>query len=118
MPIKPSKETSAVRMLKYGMVGGGPGAFIGDVHRRAIALDGKIKIVAGSFSDLDWETLETGKNLGLDKNRVYLTYQEMAEKEAVREDGIDFVTIVTPNFLHYDIAKTFLKKGIYRTCDG
>lgn len=117
MPIESSKKTSAAKILKYGMVGGGPGSFIGDVHRRAIALEGKIKLVAGSFSDLDWETLETGESLGLDKDRIYLTYQEMAEKEAAREDGIDFVTIATPNFLHYDIAKTFLKKGISIVCE-
>lgn len=117
MPIESSKKTSATKILKYGMVGGGPGSFIGDVHRRAIALEGKIKLVAGSFSDLDWETLETGESLGLDKDRIYLTYQEMAEKEAAREDGIDFVTIATPNFLHYDIARTFLKKGISIVCE-
>jgi predicted dehydrogenase len=117
MPIESSKEISITKILKYGMVGGGPGSFIGDVHRRAIALEGKINLVAGSFSDLDWETLETGESLGLDKDRIYLTYQEMAEKEAAREDRIDFVTIVTPNFLHYDIAKTFLKKGISIVCE-
>jgi len=110
-------EKSRLGLIKYGMVGGGPGSFIGDVHRRAVALEGKIKLVAGSFSDLDWETLETGESLGLDKDRIYLTYQEMAEKEAAREDSIDFVTIVTPNFLHYDIAKTFLKKGISIVCE-
>jgi predicted dehydrogenase len=99
------------------MVGGGPGAFIGDVHRKAIALDGKSKIVAGSFSSLKEKTLEMGNSLGLSKDRAYSTYQEMAEKEAVREDGIDFVVIVTPNFLHYDIAKAFLKKGISIVCD-
>jgi predicted dehydrogenase len=104
-------------VFKYGMVGGGPGAFIGDVHRKAIALDGKSKIVAGSFSSLKEKTLEMGNSLGLSKDRAYSTYQEMAEKEAVREDGIDFVVIVTPNFLHYDIAKAFLKKGISIVCD-
>jgi predicted dehydrogenase len=117
MPIKPSKKTSGVKVFKYGMVGGGPGAFIGDVHRKAIALDGKSKIVAGSFSSLKEKTLEMGNSLGLSKDRAYSTYQEMAEKEAVREDGIDFVVIVTPNFLHYDIAKAFLKKGISIVCD-
>ena len=97
-------------MLRYGMVGGGPGAFIGDVHRKAIGLDGGCAITAGSFSELDWECIEMGEKLGLDKSRVYLDYREMAQKEAARADGIDFVTIVTPNLLHYPIEKTFLEK--------
>jgi predicted dehydrogenase len=117
MPIEASSGVSASQKLRYGMVGGGPGAFIGDVHRRAIALDGKAEIVAGSFSNIEWKTIEVGETLGLDKDRVYLTYQEMAEKEASREDGISFVSIVTPNFLHYDIAKTFLQKGISVVCE-
>ena len=117
MAIEASATQKRARILNYGMVGGGPGAFIGDVHRRANALEGKSRIVAGSFSDVEWEIIEMGEMLGLDKDRVYLTYQEMAEKEAAREDGIDFVSIVTPNFLHYDIAKTFLLKGISVVCE-
>ena len=105
------------RKLFYGMVGGGVGSFIGDVHRRAIALDGKIELVAGCFSDIEWEIKETGEKLGLDKNRIYMTYQEMAEKEAAREDRIGFVSIVTPNFLHYPVAKKFLQKGISVACE-
>jgi predicted dehydrogenase len=117
MPIEASSAVSTSQKLKYGMVGGGPGAFIGDVHRRAIALDGKSEIVAGSFSGIKQKTIETGKALGLNKDRIYMTYKEMAEKEASREDGISFVSIVTPNFLHYDIAKTFLQKGISIVCE-
>ena len=117
MAIEASATQKKSRILKYGMVGGGPGAFIGDVHRRANALEGKCSIVAGSFSDVEWEIQEMGDQLGLDKQRVYLTYQEMAEKEAAREDGIDFVSIVTPNFLHYGVAKTFLEKGISVVCE-
>ena len=99
------------------MVGGGPGSFIGDVHRRAIALDGKVELVAGSFSDVPEEIYQTGRELGLAEDRIYLTYQEMAEKEAAREDGIDFVSIVAPNFLHYPVAKAFLEKGINVVCE-
>jgi len=117
MPIKASSAVLSSQKLKYGMVGGGPGAFIGDVHRRAIALDGKSEIVAGSFSGIEQKTIETGGALGLDKDRIYMTYKEMAKKEASREDGISFVSIVTPNFLHYDIAKTFLQKGISIVCE-
>jgi predicted dehydrogenase len=105
------------RKIFYGMVGGGVGSFIGDAHRKAIALDGKIELVAGCFSDIEWEIKETGEKLGLDNNRIYMTYQEMAEKEAVREDRIDFVSIVTPNFLHYPVAKKFLERGINVVCE-
>jgi predicted dehydrogenase len=117
MSIKGSASSEKRGLLNYGMVGGGPGAFIGDVHRRANGLEGKSQIVAGSFSDVEWEIIEMGEQLRIDKDRVYLTYQEMAEKEAVRPDGIDFVSIVTPNFLHYRIAKEFLEKGISVVCE-
>ena len=105
------------RKIFYGKVGGGVGSFIGGVHRRAIALDGKINLVVGCFSDIEWEIKETGEKLDLDKNRIYMTYQEMAEKEAEREDWIDFVSIMTPNFLHYPVAKKFLQKGINVVCE-
>jgi len=117
MSIKPGNNTSLISGLKYGMVGGGPGSFIGDVHRRAIALDGKVKIVAGAFSSSRDKAVETGDKLGLDKDRVYSSYQEMAEEEANRAGGIDFVVIVTPNFLHYEIAKKFLEHGISVVCE-
>jgi Predicted dehydrogenases and related proteins len=103
--------------LRYGMVGGGKGAFIGDVHRRAIALDGLAALVAGSFSQSFDNTLETGAGLGLSRDRLYASYSEMAEKEAARPDGIDFVSIVTPNALHYPVAKAFLNAGINVVCD-
>jgi len=117
MPIEASSAVLISQKLKYGMVGGGPDAFIGDVHRRAIDLDGKSEIVAGSFSSSESKTIETGRSLGLDRDRIYATYQEMAEEEASHEEGISFVSIVTPNFLHYDIAKAFLQKGISVVCE-
>lgn len=104
-------------VLRYGMIGGGPGAFIGDVHRKAAAFDGLATLVAGSFSSSFDKTKETGKELGLDESRLYASYEEMAEREAAREDGIDFVSIVTPNHLHHRIAKAFLEKGIHVICD-
>lgn len=103
--------------LRYGMVGGGPGAFIGDTHRKAIGLDGTAELVAGCFSRTPDKTLEQGKALGLEPERCYASYQEMAEAEAAREDGIDFVVIVTPNNTHYAIAKAFLEAGIHVACD-
>ncbi|MGE5623635.1 MAG: Gfo/Idh/MocA family protein [Methanocella sp.] len=105
------------QVLRYGMVGGGQGAFIGDVHRKAVNLDGKAILVAGCFSrDYD-NTLATGQSLGLEPERLYRTFEEMAEKEAARRDPIDFVSIVTPNHTHYAVAKAFLTRGINVVCD-
>ncbi len=105
------------RKIRIGMVGGGKDAFIGSVHRIALRLDGYYELVAGSFSSDFENSKETGKNLGLENDRVYKTYQEMAEKESVRSDGIDVVSIVTPNHLHVPIAKIFADKGIHIICD-
>ncbi len=114
--IESSKETKAAR-LTYGMVGGGQGAFIGDVHRKAAQFDGKNTIVAGCFSRDYHNTLQTGAMLGIDESRLYKTYQEMAIAEGKRPDKIDFVVIVTPNNLHYPTAKAFLEQGINVVCD-
>ena len=99
------------------MVGGGPGAFIGDAHRKAISLDGTAELVAGCFSRTPEKTKEQGKALGLDPERCYANYKEMAAAERAREDGIDFVVIVTPNNTHYEIVKAFLEAGIHVACD-
>ena len=107
------------RKLRYGMVGGGPGAFIGAVHRRAAALDGLTELVAGAFSSDPEKSAEQGRALHLDDDRVYGTYEEMAEREAAlpEDERIDFVSIVTPNFLHFDVAKTFIEHGFHVICD-
>ena len=105
------------RTLTYGMVGGGPGAFIGDAHRRAIALDGSARLVAGCFSRSPEKSRAQGETLGLDPERCYTNYQEMARAESAREDGIDFVVVVTPNVTHYEICKAFLEAGIHVACD-
>lgn len=103
--------------LRYGMVGGGQGAFIGDVHRKAIALDGSAVLVAGCFSRSHENTLATGRGLGLGEDRLYRTFDQMAEAEARRRDGIDFTVIVTPNAAHYSAARAFLSHGIHVVCD-
>ena len=107
------------RKLKYGMVGGGPGAFIGGVHRIAAAIDGQIELVAGAFSSSPDKSKQQGQELFLDSARVYSSYQEMAEKEAKLPEGerIDFVSIVTPNHVHHPVAKTFLEAGFNVVCD-
>lgn len=115
--IESSKTGKTRSKLQYGMVGGGQGAFIGDVHRKTAQFDGKTQIVAGCFSRDYQNTLETGTMLGIDEGRLYKTFEEMAEAEGKREDGIDFVIIVTPNNLHFPIAKAFLEQGIHVVCD-
>ena len=112
-----SKDRAVQGVLKYGMVGGGQGAFIGDVHRKGAAFDGQNDLVAGCFSRNYDNTPETGERLRIAPDRLYRTYREMAEREAAREDGIDFVVIVTPNSSHYEIAKAFLGNGIHVVCD-
>jgi len=111
------RPKSDSEVLTYGMVGGGPGSFIGDVHRKAAKFDGKAKIVSGAFSRSYDKTLQTGQELGLNEDRLYEDYEEMAEKEGSREDGIDFVSIVVPNKFHHPVAKKFLTHGINVICD-
>jgi predicted dehydrogenase len=99
------------------MVGGGPGAFIGAVHRSAAALDGDLDLVAGAFSSTPETSHRQGAALHLAPERVYDTYAQMAAAEAQRPDGIDVVSIVTPNHLHYDVACAFIDRGIHVICD-
>jgi len=103
--------------LRYGMVGGGPGAFIGDVHRKAIAMDGKAEMVSGCFSQRYDNTLATGESLGLPKDRLYRTFEEMIRAEAKRKDRPDFIAIVTTNNAHYPAAKLALENGFPVVCE-
>ena len=105
------------RKIRIGMVGGGEGAFIGGVHRIALRLDGHYELVAGCFSSNFDNSKITGSKLGLSDERIYETFQEMAQKESDRPDGIDVVSIVTPNHLHVPVAKIFAEKGIHIICD-
>ena len=111
---KPSR-----RKLRYGMVGGGQGAFIGAVHRMAANLDGQIELVAGCFSADPKNSRVTGEQLFLNPARVYSSYAEMATREAAlpADERIDFVSIVTPNDLHAPVATAFLKRGFHVVCD-
>ncbi|MDR0403295.1 MAG: Gfo/Idh/MocA family oxidoreductase [Treponema sp.] len=115
--IEGSADSGISGKLRYGMVGGGPGAFIGDVHRKSIGLDGMADIVAGCFSRSYDGTLATGKGLGIAEDRLYKTFEEMAGAEGKRSDKIDFVVIVTPNAAHFSAAKAFLNQGIHVVCD-
>jgi len=100
------------RKLRMGMVGGGPGAFIGPVHRIAAELDGKIELVAGAFSQSAERSREASESYRIDPARAYADYRQMFEAERKRADGIDFVAIVTPNHLHLPVALAALEVGI------
>ena len=100
------------RKLRMGMVGGGPGAFIGPVHRIAAEMDGRIELVAGAFSQSAERSREAGKTFRIEPMRAYADYRQMIEAERKRPDGIDFVAIVTPNYLHLPVAVAALDAGI------
>ncbi len=107
------------RKLRMGMVGGGRGAFIGAVHRMAAALDGEIELVAGAFSSNPRKSKLSGKDFYLDPKRVYKSYEDMIMKEKAlpADKRIDFVSIVTPNHVHYGPAKMALENGFHVICD-
>jgi predicted dehydrogenase len=107
------------RKLRMGMVGGGPGAFIGAVHRLCAAMDGQIELVAGCFSQDPAKTKRTGAELYLDPKRCYASYKQMAaaESKLPADQRIDFVSVVTPNKSHYEISETFMKVGFHVVCD-
>ena len=115
--IEQSADVKSDAKLRYGMVGGGLGAFIGDVHRKSIALDNLAVLAAGCFSRSTENNAATGKALGIEADRCYNSFDEMADAEAKRPDKIDFVVIVTPNNVHFPAAKAFLSKGIHVVCD-
>ncbi len=109
-------ETGSAR-IRLGMVGGGEGAFIGAVHLMAARLDDHYQFVAGALSSTPEKAKRSGEALGLDPARIYSDYIEMARKEARRKDGIEAVSIVTPNHMHAPVAAAFLKAGIHVICD-
>lgn len=103
--------------IRLGMVGGGKDAFIGAVHRIAARIDGDYDLVAGALSSTPEKSRDSGVALGLDPDRCYGDFDEMAEAEAARPDGIEAVSIVTPNHVHAAAAKAFLARGIHVICD-
>ena len=107
------------RKLRMGLIGGGPGAFIGEVHRKASRLDGEIELVAGAFDIDPAKSKEMGKNLALDPKRVYSDYKEMIKAESALPQGdrVDFVAVTTPNNWHFPIARDFLQAGFNVMCE-
>ncbi len=107
------------RKLRMGMIGGGPGAFIGAVHRIAALIDGEIELVCGAFSSDPQKSKQTGETLHLPASRVYGSYKEMFEAESLLPAGerMDFVNIVTPNRVHFEPAKLALENGFHVVMD-
>jgi len=114
MAVDPAGQ-SHNRRLRLGMVGGGPGAFIGAVHRIAARLDDRYELVAAALSSDAARGLAAAEELHIP--RAYRSFDEMASAESKRPDGIDVVSIVTPNHLHYAPAKAFLEAGVHVICD-
>ena len=103
--------------IRLGMVGGGQGAFIGAVHRLAARMDDHYEFVAGALSADAAKAKASGVELGLAADRIYTGFAEMAKAEAKRQNGIEAVSIVTPNHMHYPAAKAFIEAGIHVICD-
>ncbi|WP_375687063.1 Gfo/Idh/MocA family protein [Pseudooceanicola sp. LIPI14-2-Ac024] len=103
--------------IRLGMVGGGQGAMIGSVHRVAARLDGHFQLVAGALSSTPEKAEASAREVGLPEDRTYTDFTEMAKREARLKDGIEAVSIVTPNHMHLPVAREFLKRGIHVICD-
>jgi predicted dehydrogenase len=116
MAIEGSTEKREPR-IRLGMVGGGSGAFIGAVHRIAARIDDHYELVAGALSSTPEKSRQSGAELGLDPARIYDDFKSMAIREAKLKNGIEAVSIVTPNHMHYPAAKEFLRRGIHVICD-
>jgi predicted dehydrogenase len=117
MAIEGSKQEAQAGRIRLGLVGGGQGAFIGGVHRIAARIDDQFELVAGALSSDAARAKASAEELGIAPDRSYGSYEEMAKAEAARPDGIEAVSIVTPNHVHAPAARAFLEAGIHVICD-
>ena len=117
MAIEGRSDAKGSGRIRLGMVGGGQGAFIGAVHRLAARMDDHYEFVAGALSSDAARSKASGEELGLAPDRIYGDFREMAKAEAKRRDGIEAVSIVTPNHMHFPAAKAFIEAGIHVICD-
>jgi predicted dehydrogenase len=108
-----------MKKLRFAMVGGGQGAFIGAVHRKAMALDGQMELVAGALSSDPERARASGRELGLRDGRNHGRWEDLLADELRRgqDERIDFVSIVTPNHMHFPVARAFAEAGIHVVCD-
>ncbi len=107
----------AERRLRFGLVGGGPGAFIGAVHVKAAQMDGRLQLAAGAFSRDPLKSKAAGEGFGISPDRAYGSWADMLAAEAKRPDGIDMVVVATPNDTHFAISKAALEAGFHVMCD-
>jgi len=105
------------RRLRLAVIGGGPGSFIGAMHRQAARLDDRYEIVTGVFSSNSEKSKQAGRDLGMDPDRSYATVQEMLDSESSRKDGVDAVAIMTPNDSHFEYSVAALECGLDVICD-
>jgi predicted dehydrogenase len=112
-----NEEQRFKQPIRWGMVGGGRGSQIGYIHRASALRDGLFQLVAGAFDINPERGKEFGTNLGIDPNRCYVDYKELFEEESKRDDGIQAVSIATPNKFHYEIAKAALMSGLHIVCE-
>ena len=117
MTIDASATSTSARRLRLGMVGGGPGGFIGAVHRIAARIDDRYELVAAALSSNPERGRQAAADLHIAPDRAYGSFAEMAAAESKRPDRIDVVAIVTPNHLHFAPAKAFLDAGFHVVCD-
>jgi predicted dehydrogenase len=117
MAIEGRSDAKGAGKIRLGMVGGGQGAFIGAVHRLAARMDDHYEFVAGALSSDSARSKASGEELGLAADRIYTDFREMAKAEAKRKDGIEVVSIVTPNHMHFPAAKAFIEASIHVVCD-
>ena len=111
-------EKNVDKPIRWGMVGGGRGSQIGYIHRSAALRDFNFELAAGAFDIVPERGIEFGENCHVAADRCYTDYKSMFEAEAKRPDGIQAVSIATPNFTHYEIAKAALEAGLHVYCDG
>ncbi len=112
-----NEEFRLEKPLRWAMIGGGRGSQIGYIHRAAAARDGLFQLVAGAFDINPERCADFGKNIGVDVDRCYSDYRVMFEEEAKREDGIEVVSIATPNKFHYEMCKVALEAGMHVVCE-
>lgn len=112
-----NEEQRFIQPIRWGMVGGGRGSQIGSIHRASAIRDGLYQLVAGAFDIDPQRGREFGTNLGVDPDRCYANYTEMFAEESKRDDGIQAVSITTPNRFHYEMAKAALLSGLHIVCE-
>lgn len=112
-----NEEQRFQQPIRWAMIGGGRGSQIGSIHRASALRDGLFQLVAGAFDINPHHGKEFGKNLGLDPDRCYADYKELLEEESKRDDGIQAVSIATPNKFHYEMAKAALLAGLHIICE-